>query len=219
MPKIKFCGFKDLKDIQAAIDLGVDYIGLNFIPQSPRHIDWKQGLEFITKAKSRQAKFVAVLRDPSQDFVLQILNSNLFTAIQFHGQEDIKFLEEMVNSKKEMEFWKAISISNKSLASVESEIVQFPNYIDRFLLDVDKKPDLSMGQEVFSALDIYKHLASKYHLILAGGLNPENVKSLLEKLQPEMIDVASGIEADVLNKAGYKDMDKMKKFIKPCQGN
>ena len=48
---------------------------------------------------------------------------------------------------------------------------------------------------------------------LAGGLNPNNIETVLENFRPALIDVSSGVETD-----GYKDIDKVRAFIQKIRG-
>ena len=55
------------------------------------------------------------------------------------------------------------------------------------------------------AMEVARHAP----IILAGGLNPKNVASLLQAVQPQGVDVSSGVESDL----GVKDVQKIREFI------
>ena len=76
--------------------------------------------------------------------------------------------------------------------------------VDYYLVDRIKQSEGPMLN-----LDKVAKLAKEFPLIFAGGLNPENVGNVVEKVKPQMVDVASGVETD-----GQQDFKKIKTFIK-----
>jgi phosphoribosylanthranilate isomerase len=213
MTKIKVCGITNLKDLQDCIDLKVDYLGFNFFEKSPRYIDPKKFVQMMNLANFSEfkPKIVAVLVSSTRDFINQLLETNLIDILQFHGSEKPEF---MLNFRSRTQIWKAFVIQNNlktelQTKKTEKEIQEYENVCQNFLLDLPKKIDFSSGIGQFENLQTFNLLQKKYSLILAGGLNPKNILYYLDNLKPKIVDVASGIEKNSLQ----KDFQKLQKFV------
>ena len=128
-------------------------------------------------------------------------------ALQLHGdetEEDIRKLRSLCDK----EIWKAARV--KSAEDIQ-KVQMLP--ADRILLDsFSKEAYGGTGRTI--RLDILKEAEITKPYFLAGGLNPENLKGILDEIHPEGIDISSGIETD-----GYKDLEKMKKIMEIAGGN
>ena len=260
--QVKFCGITNRQDFLRCCDLKVDFVGFNFFAKSPRFItltDLNKVLKGFENF-SFKPELVAVLVDPELDFVKQILNLKVFSALQFHGDEKLDFIKKVcqlkfstslrrepppspprgefafasagaefattstngefttifprwefatVSPKKELnpEIWKVFSSLELDLPQ---KLNSYQKYCDKFVLDLPKKKDFSSGVGVFSEFQKFKDLKQKYNLVLAGGVNPENVSMILKESSAELIDVASGIEESL----GVKSLTKMKNLLK-----
>lgn len=202
--KIKFCGITNLEDIENSVSLGVDYLGFNFYPKSPRYLEWSNFVSLINQVQVKKFQSVAVLADPDYDFVQKIIDSKLIDILQFHGLETPEFCSQF---SEQIKTWKVLTINSEStFKSLEKQILSYSN-IDRFLLDTEKN---FIKSNQFEALEIYRKLSkNNYPLALAGGINPENIAFYISELHPEIIDVASGIESS----PGKKDPQKMREFV------
>jgi phosphoribosylanthranilate isomerase len=255
--QVKFCGITNRQDFLRCCDLKVDFVGFNFFAKSPRFItlnDLKEVLKDFENF-SFKPELVAVLVDPELDFVKQILNLKVFSALQFHGDEKLDFIKKVCQLKFSMGLSQELpttrpkkgfrsSSSNvqfistfsktrfpsalqskegfyslnpeiwKVFSSLELDLPQklnsYQKYCDKFVLDLPKKKDFSSGVGVFSEFQKFKDLKQKYNLVLAGGVNPENVGMILKESSAELIDVASGIEESL----GVKSLTKMKNLLK-----
>ena len=83
---VKFCGFTRLDDIHAAIQLGVDAVGLVFYPPSPRAVTIEQA-QTLTRAIPAFVSVVALVVNMSKDELMQLAGQVSFDIIQFHGDE------------------------------------------------------------------------------------------------------------------------------------
>ncbi len=194
--RVKVCGVRNLEDAMAAVDAGADLIGLNFVSRSPRCLSLDEA-EAISKELAGRVERVALFCDPRWDEVDRILRRVDFDRVQLHGSESPEDVERF-----ELPVIKAIR--GADLAAAE----EYPGTI--LLLDhpeggggKGKAWDWSAASEL---------LAAGQDVILAGGLKPENIASVLESLDgylPWGVDVASGVE----DKDGSKNPEKMRKFI------
>jgi phosphoribosylanthranilate isomerase len=218
--KIKFCGFTNPEDVKEALKLPIDYLGciLN-VAQSPRSVSLDQGMVLARLVKDRSdKKTVAVVKDLSEEMLEEILNSRVFDVIQWHGGEIPDFLAEQ-NDK--IEIWSVIEFQEPSISELPSE-EEIPELNEnastitpdgifiphKLLVDLPKKKhvDLSAKDRL---LFFHQIKLSSLPIILAGKLNPENIKRKIKDYKPWSVDLASGIEL----KPGKKDPEKMHRFV------
>jgi Phosphoribosylanthranilate isomerase len=143
---------------------------------------------------------VAVVVNPDQSLLEELLSSQAFDIVQLHGQESIDLCKQI---KPTVEVWKAVTVE----FSVET-IKNYVEVVDKFVFDLPKNLATQVSQS--SRLDFYQQLtALGKPVFLAGGLNTNNIYDLLISFQPWGIDVASGLESS----PGKKDQTKIQSFL------
>lgn len=205
---VKFCGFTQLSDIHTAVQLGVDAVGLVFYPPSPRAVTLTQA-KTLSAAVPAFVNVVALVVNMPEDELVDLANHVPFDLIQFHGDETPEQCEQlasMVNKR-----WiKALRINadQHTTASVRTQIDQFAAAgASSILLDAYHQHKYGGTGARFDWSLIPKD--SALPIILAGGLDAENVVATLE-LPIYAVDVSGGIEQD----KGKKDTAKMRAFMK-----
>ena len=200
MTKIKICGIKTVGDALAAIDLGADLIGFNFYPKSPRCIE-KQACAEITAVLKKDfphIKRVGVFVNSSVKEIKDILDTCSLDLAQLHGDETV----EMLNKLDGLAF--------KAFRGIPESVDGYlSNDSPAFLLDASVK-GVYGGSGVITDWGGAADLAKQFPLLLAGGLNPENVEEAVRQVRPWGVDVASGVEST----PGKKDAAKMSAFVK-----
>ncbi|MDD3224858.1 MAG: phosphoribosylanthranilate isomerase [Clostridium sp.] len=204
MTKIKICGIRRIEDIEYVNKLLPDYIGFVFA-KSRRQIEIKdaKGLSLLT---DNRIKKIGVFVNEDIKVVKEIADTVKLYALQFHGNED----EEYVSNFKEYRVWKSMSIDvdTVNIEDYEKQISKInESLVQSVVLDSISKSKFG-GSGVSFDWDIVKKLSIKKKLILAGGLNSNNVLEAINKAKPYAVDVSSGVETD-----GFKDFYKIKKFI------
>ena len=207
--KIKFCGFTDIEDVKYALDLGIDFLGLVFVESSPRYIDLLQA-EGICKICEGKIKTVGVFMNNSDEFVSNIIDNVNLDYLQFHGQESLDICVSYNKPYIKTVHISDINVINK-LDHDENHPLQ-PNFL-AYLLDTKIKGDSGGTGVQFNWNDIAKLKetlnSQNNHILIAGGLNPQNIQKLILKHNPWGIDVSSGIESTKRKKS----FTLMKKFI------
>jgi phosphoribosylanthranilate isomerase len=179
--RIKVCGIIHPDDAEAAADAGADLIGINFVPSSPRRVDVRMA-EAIAKRVEGRLERVALFSDPSWDEVERVTRRIDFERVQLHGQEseaDVEMLDLPVI---------------KAIRGADLEAAQL--YPGALLL-LDHPTEGGGRGQVWNWSDAGELIANGYDVILAGGLNPENVAQAigdLGDLLPWGVDVATGVE-------------------------
>lgn len=198
---IKICGITLNSDAIAAADYGADAIGLVFYPQSPRAVK-KKNIAEITTGLPSWVDVVALFVDPSEEEVRQVLATNTINLLQFHGQESETFCKSF-----DVPYIKAIrvknygTISNISNAYASAEMLLLDSHSKKAPGGTGSKFDWKIGESVTAR--------STNKIVVAGGLNPNNVQKAIQKIKPYGVDVSSGVEQS----HGVKKLSKMKAFI------
>ena len=196
---IKICGIRHIPQAIKIADFGATHIGMIYFPKSPRHIEIPQ-IQSIASAIKGKAKSVVVVVNPELSEAKRLLN--IVDIIQFHGDEDIKFVK---NFPKERVF-KAFRIKDeKDINKMEPFFKEgYTVLIDAF----SEKAYGGTGKQIDR--DIAKKVIDMYdRVILSGGLSPENLEELLKELKPYGIDASSKLEKE----PGIKDLEKTRRFI------
>lgn len=191
--KIKFCGMRRPEDIEAANRLLPDYIGFIFVPKSRRYVSFETAKK-LREALDPRIKAVGVFADESPESTAELLNSEVIDLAQLHGAEDEAYIR-VLRGMTDKKIIKAFHMSTRADADAANE-----SSADFVLLDFPgggsgKSFDWVLAEKVTGKV------------FLAGGLNPSNVGSALQRIHPYCVDVSSGIET-----GGFKDPEKMAAF-------
>ena len=199
MTRVKICGITEFEDARDAALLGADAIGLNFYPSSPRYIDPTRAAKIIEKLPPFVTVVGIFVNHPDPQNLEDFAASLGLHAVQLHGNETPDYCS-MIQRVKVI---KALRVdSNFRVDTLRS-------YGSRtFLLDACS-PDQFGGTGTSFNWDLVFGANAFGSIIIAGGLNPENVSRAVGTLHPFGVDVASGVES----KPGKKDYEKMRRFI------
>jgi phosphoribosylanthranilate isomerase len=196
--KVKICGITNLDDAFAAVDYGADALGFVFYKGSPRYITSRDAAAIIKKLPPLIIT-VGVFADEKKKTIEKIITQTCIDVVQFHGNEPP---EKCTCSRAVI---KAIRV--KSLESLDP-LNTYKDKVSAFLLDTFTPDALGGTGQIFN-WDIAIYAKQFGKIILAGGLNPNNVIKAVKRVQPYGVDVSSGIES----KKGKKDHKKMRLFI------
>lgn len=180
--RVKICGVRTADDAKAAVDAGAGLIGVNFVPGSPRAVDVRDAEAICRAIDGTQVDRVAVFRNASWEEVDRVMRRADFERIQFHGEESEEEVETV-----DLPVIKAIRGADLEAAET------YPGTI--LLLD---HPSEGGGKgNTWDWSEASELISHGYDVILAGGLNPENVGQALDDLgdlMPWGVDVATGVE-------------------------
>ncbi len=194
--RIKVCGLTHPDDAIAAVDAGADLLGLNFVPGSPRALSLGDA-EAIAERVAGQVERVAVFRDATWDEVERVTRRVELERIQFHGDESEEDVELV-----DLPVIKAVRGADRQAAEA------YPGAL--LLLD---HPTQGGGQgQAWNWSEAAELIAEGYDIIVAGGLNPENVGRALAEigdLLPWGVDVATGVEGESYR----KDPARLRAFV------
>ena len=200
---VKICGITNEADARTAIDAGADALGFNMVRRSARYIDIDKAAAWIDNLPKEICK-VAVIADPNWEDACRIGQLRFIDALQLHGNESPEFCRRLADA--EIPFAKAVPVTgSKSLAGL-------PDYFtDTMILDSSARGTFGGTGKPFPwkfAPEFVRH-HPRISVILAGGLNPENVAEAVRVVRPRGVDVTTGVEA----LPGKKDANLVKAFI------
>ena len=207
--QIKICGLRDSDSAVAAADAGANFLGFNFVDGSKRQISAEHCIAVLdeyrwTKKTQNDPLVVGLFRNQDPVEVNQLARAVGFDYLQLCGDEDADYI-----SKIELPLFKQVFVKPEwSTSDVDSEVSPFLDDGHGIVLDSFSKGFLGGSGKTFN-WESAQTVANLEKVLLAGGLNPENVQSAVTQLSPWGVDVASGVEVD-----GVKDANLIRAFIK-----
>ncbi|PHR96288.1 MAG: phosphoribosylanthranilate isomerase [Oceanobacter sp.] len=196
--RIKICGITRPEDANAVVDAGADAIGLVFYPPSPRAVSIEQAQNVVADVPAF-VTVTALFVNPTVEQVQSVLDSVRIDLIQFHGDEDDDFCRQFGHP-----YIKALRVRQAS--DVVALCLRFPCAL-AVLLD-SYKPGVPGGTGETFDWSLVPATPPK-PIILAGGLDPDNVNHAIDVVRPYAVDVSGGVEAA----KGIKDHGKITKFV------
>ena len=193
--KIKICGIKTQQDIVIMNRTKPDYAGFVFFEKSKRHLTYDQAADLLANLDHGITP-VAVCVSPDSARIEAIVRLG-FPIIQIHGNLTNEMIEQWPN-----QIWQAVNVDGEDLPKIMSH----PKIVG-YVVDGAK---YGSGQSFAWSKELAKACASLPHLILAGGLNAENVCEGIQLFQPDIVDVSSGVELPEMG----KDAAKVEAFIR-----
>jgi len=196
MVKVKICGITNLDDALAAVEYGADALGFVFA-HSPRKVTVRAVERIAGKLPPFICK-VGVFVDSDLETIKNTMAYCHLDLAQLHGDEDPDYCAAL--------FPRAIKVFTANTLPSASELTRYK--AAAYMFDNDKQSTLNgAGQK--RLWQLARKAADYGTVILAGGLNPQNVNKAIRSARPYAVDVSSGIEA----KPGRKDYDRMRAFI------
>ena len=210
MTKIKICGITRADDAHYAAELGADFLGFIFVPDSPRYIDPKRAARIIAQVQwaggkgtrhdgrpveSQPLHCVGVFRDASVEEMRRVCAIAGNEYVQLHGNEPDEVVREI--GKPAI---KGVHVGETvPVVATSAEWLLFDTH------------DSKLGGGTGRAFDwsLLSRVPRSKPFFLAGGLTAENVGDAIRAVRPDAIDVATGVESA----PGVKDQAKLRKFF------
>ena len=195
--RIKICGLTRRTDLDAAVRLGADAIGLVFYPPSPRYVDLALAAElagrvppFVTRVGLFVNAEAAVVRATLAEVPLDML--------QFHGDETAEYCHQFgLPYLKAARMQAGLDLVEYAASYPTARALLLDAFVEGY----------GGGGQCFDWSLIPRQLALP--IILSGGLTAENVGEAVRQVRPSAVDVSSGVESA----KGIKDVQKMAQFI------
>ena len=202
---VKICGIKEPIMAKQAAMAGANLIGIIFHPPSPRYIHLEQAASIAKAARTAGAAPVGIFVNHTHVEMLHICNTVNLDIVQLHGE----------TARAQHHFlpdhFKRIYVQNiidKGKYSSDDKLTSLDPHRDFILID---HADPGKGHAINGS---QFHYDLPFPWILAGGLSHTNVVKVISDLQPNGVDVSSGVESS----RGNKDIVLIKKFINDVRG-
>lgn len=206
-PAVKICGINRSDQAHEIANAGADALGINLWEKSKRYVPFAEAAKWLPGLRSH-VLLVAVVVNASASLLDEVVASQLFHAIQLHGDEPPADVAALM--KRGVEVIKALQVRNReSLTAIGGYAT--PN----ILLD-SYNPGLYGGAGESFPWELAAEARDLYpdkRIFLAGGLTPENIHLAIEQTRPFAVDVASGVESS----PGMKDMTAVRRFIEEAR--
>lgn len=203
-PLIKICGITSEKEIGYVSQAGIDYAGfVLFFPKSKRNLSIERAKELIAKLPNT-IRSVAVTVSPTKEQVLAVTNAG-FSAIQIHGK-----VEDSLISSCRIPVLKAFNVSDMDAFSHYEQMDEVVGFVMDAAVPGSGK---TFDWNLLKKLPVTEKL-----ILLAGGLNPENVREALDVCGEKIdgVDTSSGVECADGN---GKSKERIEAFVRAVRGN
>jgi phosphoribosylanthranilate isomerase len=205
--RTKICGITREEDLTVAMDAGADAIGfLVGVPSSPRNLTLERA-ETLLDQVPIFIDSIVVTAPKNMEWLVEIYERLKPSGIQIHGKEELdsSIIHEKIG---DVNLIKTVYVTEDTL---NEAVIEDLKTFDAVLLDSFSKGQYGGTGKVHDWIlsRQIKQAVAPIPVILAGGLNPENVKEAILAVEPYAVDVASGVEAN----PGIKDQNKVRAFV------
>lgn len=221
MTRVKICGLMNAHDVHLCVQAGVHMVG--FVVDYPVPVPWNLTRDEAKELIERVPPFVStcVVTGGSVERVLNIVHKTRPNAVQLHYKETLHEVKEIAYQLqlRGIKTIKALRIDRDGNCDFE---IQDPVKAARELsktgisaILVDSFTEsMPGGTGVMVNLSAFQTIQKESSLpvILAGGLNPTNIQSVIHDAHPYAVDVLTSVE----EKPGQKDPDKISQFVGNC---
>jgi len=207
MTRVKICGIREEAHALAAVKVGADFIGFVFAP-TRRQVSPAKARKIVdtVKKSSSAIKPVGVFVDTPASEVNRVADFCGLDWVQLSGNESWEYCRQIARP-----IIKAIRIGQRLREEINTELTVRLKTLSpqRFITLLDSQVEGKYGGTgITFNWRLAQQVAKEFPVIIAGGLNPENVAQAIEIVTPWGVDVSSGVETE-----GTKDIAKIKAFI------
>lgn len=203
-PLVKICGLRSIEPAWVARDTGADLVGFVFTP-SKRQVS-PELVRSITNELDGSVKTIGLFVDESVEEINDIARSAGVDLLQIYWRDDERDLLELELPYLLVRRTRP-GTSPEEVMNDFDRVMASANPPVRFLVD-SYHPGEKGGSGTLADWELATELAARYPIVLAGGLNPENVGHAIQRVRPYGVDVSSGVEID-----GVKSPERIRAFI------
>ena len=204
----KICGLKEKDSILCCEANNVNFFGLIFYQQSPRNIAFKDAKELVNFSKNLRISPVGVFVNHEINDLKDIIKSLNLKYIQLHGDENQEYISKI---KKSFD----IKIIKKFSIKDEKDLIRINDINNTDYLLFDYKPnhdELPGGNSKSFDWNLLKNAKIKLPWFVSGGINESNIKNIKKTINPNGIDLSSGVEESIGKKSNEKINNLFKVF-------
>jgi phosphoribosylanthranilate isomerase len=203
--RIKICGITNEQDALAAVAAGADYLGLIFVPGTPRAVTLEQAEPIVSAMRKNapQVQLVGVFQNQALTEVENILNVLKLDFAQLHGDEPPEYCFQLPTPVIKTLL---LDLPEEALLQkMQTYKSSAMNNIHALLLDLPKGSPLTLEEAISPPL---QKAVQEHPIFIAGRLQVETINAVITRFKPWGVDVASGIE----ERPRQKSVEKMRAF-------
>jgi phosphoribosylanthranilate isomerase len=211
VPAVKVCGVCREMDAAAAVAAGASYIGVILSPGHGRTRTVAEAAAIFGACGGAQR--VGVFVDEEPGVVLRAAERLRLDVVQLHGAEDEATVA-AIAAPRSVQVWKAVRV--RAAADVLDGVARHGHQVNGLLLDGWSAGHAGGSGAAFdreTVAAVRGRLPAGVTFIAAGGLTPENVSGLVTLLQPDVVDVSSGVEEALCRKSAAR----VRAFVEAAQ--
>lgn len=209
-PSVKICGLTRRADVELADSEAVDYLGIVLSSGFSRSIGLNEARLLMSATRARR---VAVLVDEDVEAAVRRAETIEAAVVQLHGDEPASAVEEL-RARGGWRIWKAVRARTPD--DVAAAIARYDGLIDALLVEGAREGVIGGGGvRLELSPGAARAALAGTRFVLAGGLGPENVGTMVARFLPDVVDVSSGIEGEV----GQKDATRLRAFVRAVRSS
>ncbi|MEJ2185618.1 MAG: phosphoribosylanthranilate isomerase [Gemmatimonadota bacterium] len=200
--KVKICGLCRAEDAAQAVAAGATHVGVVLVQGSPREQTLEGAAQILASAGG--AKRVGVFVDAAPQAVRLAGESLRLDVLQLHGRESPDVVTDLAGAGP-WHVWKVVRPRNA--AELDEALRVYGNVADGLLVDgySSAAPGGVGVRFPWEALEAVRdRVPGRLLLGVAGGLGPDTVAEAVRRLSPDLVDVSSGVEAELCRKDPVK---------------
>lgn len=213
---IQIAGVTDLKEALMLVDQRVGYIGFPLkLRDGGEDLSEEDARFVISKIKSKSKPVQITYLEKAKE-ILEFCNYLDVDIVQLHGQIELEEVKTLKKLSPNLQIIKSLIVKDNNLNELENQIKQFSPHVDIFITDTfDPQTGKSGATGKTHNWDISRQVVifSPKPVILAGGLNPQNVRDAIQRVKPAGVDSHTGVE----DSNGRKDIKLVKQFVTEAQ--
>lgn len=209
---IQIAGVIDLPEAQMLIEQGVEYLGFPLRLKDGREdLSEDSAREIINQIKTKSKPVLITYLD-NADEISAFSDSLNLDIVQLHGELDLVEIKKLKALWPNLKIIKSLIVKEDNLGELQTQIKRFSPYVDIFITDTfDRQTGRSGATGKTHCWDISREVVkiAPKPVILAGGLNAENVRDAIKSVKPAGVDSHTGVEDEY----GRKNLQKVNKFV------
>lgn len=202
--EVKICGVRTPAILDAAVSAGADFVGLVFFPKSPRHLTMAEARALSAAARAR-VRTVAVMVDPDDALIDEVVSGARPDVLQLHGQETPARVA-AIKARTGLPAIKSVPVAQ---APDIAGAALYAGVADKILFDAKAPRGAALPGGNGALFDWQLLKPARPPFAVSGGLNPGNVADALRATGASLVDVSSGVETA----PGEKDAGLVAQFI------
>lgn len=211
-PFVQVAGISDLEEAYMLTDSGVNYIGFPLCLDYHKPDMSESGVkDIISKTKGGICPVLITYLDKAKDIsnLCDFLNVQI---VQLHGNIEINEISKLKKRRPDLDIIKSLVVRSNNIDDLLSSMIEYNSFVDSYITDTyDPDTGASGATGKMHNWEISRQIVMKSSkpVILAGGMNPENVSDAIRKVQPAGVDVHTGVE----DSSGRKEIQLVRRFI------